>query len=348
MKSTRHALTVLAFTAFAAGLAAAQAPPASLSADRTLAGDKVCTECHDETDKSPTLGLYQTRHGVKGDARTPGCQTCHGPSAAHVKNQKLPTDVVFVGKNKAGAEAQSAVCLTCHKGGKRGLWEGSKHHTSDLSCNNCHKVHRTGQDKVLNKVTQSEVCYGCHKSTRAQVHRVSTHPIAEGKVACSDCHNTHGSIGPKLVKDESIRDTCFTCHAEKRGPFLHQHAGAMDDCMNCHAPHGSTNMAMLKGRQPWLCQECHGDAAPHPGAVYSGNNLPGGAQANANQTGGLRSQIGSGSSFIPPTPLNLTNPVTGAPITSNAGSAQIAMRGCTNCHAQIHGSNHPGGQRFTR
>lgn len=336
------------FAVCMAGVAWAAPPAASFSGDRTLAGDKVCTECHDESDKAPVLGLYQTRHGQKADARTPGCQTCHGPSAAHVKDQKVLTDVVFSGKRKSGADAQSAVCLTCHKGGTRGLWEGSKHHTSDLSCNNCHKVHQTGQDKVLNKVTQSDVCFACHKSTRAQVQRVSTHPIAEGKVACSDCHNTHGSIGPKLVKEENVRDTCFTCHAEKRGPFLHQHAGAMDDCMNCHSPHGSTNLSMLKGRQPWLCQECHGDSAPHPGAVYSGNNLPGGAQANANLTGGLRSSLGSGASFIPPTPLNLTNPVTGAPITSNAGSAQIAMRGCTNCHSQVHGSNHPGGQRFTR
>jgi len=348
MRTVRHAALLWAFAACFAGIASAQVSSANLSADRSLQGDKVCTECHDESENAPVLGMYQTRHGVKGDVRTPGCQTCHGTSANHLKNKNTPPDVVFNGAKKVSAQSQSDVCMTCHKGSARGLWEGSKHPSNDVSCATCHKVHRTGGDKALGKTTQSEVCFACHKSVRAQTMRVSSHPIQAGKVSCSDCHNPHGSVGPKLVKEENVRDTCFNCHAEKRGPFLHEHAGAMDDCANCHIPHGSTNFALLKSRQPWLCQECHGDSAPHPGAVYSGNNLPGGAQANANLTGGLRPPMGSSASFLAPVPLNAQNPVTGAPITSNAGSAQIMMRGCVNCHSQIHGSNHPGGQRFTR
>lgn len=348
MKLVRNTLVLCALLASAAGIAYAAPAKDAFSADRTLKGDKVCTDCHDESENKAVLGLYQTRHGAKGDHRTPGCQTCHGPSAAHIKDKKAPTDVVFSGKNKSSTDAQSGVCLNCHKGGTRGLWEGSKHHTSDIACNNCHTVHRTGEDKVMTKTAQADVCFACHKSERAQMHRISTHPIAAGKVTCSDCHNTHGSVGPKLVKEQNVRDTCFNCHAEKRGPFLHEHAGAMDDCANCHTPHGSNNFSLLKSRQPWLCQECHGDAAPHPGAVYSGNNLPGGAQANANLTGGLRPPMGSGATFLAPVPLNVQNPVTGAPITSNAGSPQIMTRSCVNCHSQIHGSNHPGGQRFTR
>lgn len=349
MRKVRLTALLWAIAACFIGSASAQVDSGTLTADRTLEGDKVCTKCHDESETKTILGIYQTRHGVKGDKRTPGCQSCHGPSADHIKASKNKPDLLFNGPRKASAQEQSDNCQKCHKGGARSHWEGSKHNSNDVSCTNCHQVHRTSPDKVLGKATQSEVCYVCHKTIRAQTLRIATHPIAEGKVACSDCHNTHGSVGPKLVKEESVRDTCFNCHAEKRGPFLHQHAGAMDDCMNCHSPHGSTNFALLKSRQPWLCQECHGDSAPHPGAVYSGNNLPGGAQANANLTGGLRPQMGSGATFLAPVPLNVPNPVMGnAPITFNAGSPQIAMRGCVNCHSQIHGSNHPGGQRFTR
>lgn len=348
MRHVRNAVLLCALLAGFAGIASAQAGDATLSANRTLEGDKVCTKCHDESEAKPILGIYQTRHGIKGDKRTPGCQSCHGPSTEHIKSSKNKPDLLFTGPRKASAQQQSDNCQNCHKGGGRNHWEGSKHNSNDVSCANCHQVHRTAPDKVLSKVTQSEVCYNCHKTIRAQTHRISTHPIAEGKVACSDCHNTHGSAGPKLMKEANVRDTCFTCHADKRGPFLHEHAGAMDDCMNCHTPHGATNYALLKSRQPWLCQECHGDFAPHPGGVYSGNNLPGGAQANANQTGGLRPQMGSGATFLPPSPLNLANPVTSAPITSNAGSPQLLTRSCVNCHSQVHGSNHPGGQRFTR
>ncbi len=56
------------------------------AADRSLSGDAVCTRCHDETESNPILSIYKTRHGVKADARTPGCQSCHGASQAHVKN----------------------------------------------------------------------------------------------------------------------------------------------------------------------------------------------------------------------------------------------------------------------
>src|SRR5215467_13425081 len=54
--------------------------------DRTLKGDAVCTHCHDETEQRPVLSIYKTAHGVKADERTPGCQSCHGPSLDHVKN----------------------------------------------------------------------------------------------------------------------------------------------------------------------------------------------------------------------------------------------------------------------
>src|SRR3981189_1136177 len=85
-------LTVLLVTA--ASVALADEPDASLS------GDRVCTRCHDETESRPVLAIYKTAHGVKADSRTPGCQSCHGPSEAHVTNPRgtstrPPVDVDF-------------------------------------------------------------------------------------------------------------------------------------------------------------------------------------------------------------------------------------------------------------
>ena len=69
----------------------AQAQPKSSSsiAAAALKKDAVCTKCHDESEIKPVLEIYQTKHGVKGDPRTPGCQSCHGASDAHVKNACL-------------------------------------------------------------------------------------------------------------------------------------------------------------------------------------------------------------------------------------------------------------------
>ena len=73
--------------------------PQAVAADRS-ARDAVCTRCHDESENAPVLAIYQTRHGVKGDARTPACQSCHGESEKHLKGDpsvkgRAPPDVVF-------------------------------------------------------------------------------------------------------------------------------------------------------------------------------------------------------------------------------------------------------------
>src|SRR3981189_2123261 len=77
---------ILALAGLAAILYAAAPPASAAEPDASLQGDRVCTRCHDETEAKPVLAIYKTAHGVKADSRTPGCQSCHGPSIAHVKN----------------------------------------------------------------------------------------------------------------------------------------------------------------------------------------------------------------------------------------------------------------------
>ena len=337
---TASAQGAAATSGTAAAAAAAPAAQSGYPAER----DKVCTRCHDENDDKPILTIYQTRHGVIADSRTPSCQGCHGTSDDHIRNSKGTTprpapEVVFGTKHASPAEDQSKACITCHQSGLRAHWLGSEHQTRDVTCSNCHQSHAP-HDRVLAKVTQPDVCYACHQTQRAQTYRISTHPIVAGTVTCSDCHNPHGSTGPKLLVKNTVNETCFTCHAEKRGPFLWEHPSANDDCMNCHTPHGSTNPPLLRARAPWLCQECHGDGAPHPGNVYSGSSLPGGAVANVNNTGGVGG--------TPPAQLGAVNPLTGARVTQNNPPAQLAFRACVNCHQAVHGSNHPAGNRFLR
>jgi DmsE family decaheme c-type cytochrome len=289
----------------------------SAIAKEALKKDAICTKCHDESETAPILTLYQTKHGVRGDKRTPTCQSCHGESDKHVKGDpnvkgRAAPDVVF----KKGAFPQSddkersAQCLTCHKGEKRNNWDGAQHQNNGVACNSCHQVHRPA-DKVLNKKTQMEVCYTCHKEQRADAKKISHHPIDEGKVACADCHNPHGSAGPKLMKKNTVVETCYQCHAEKRGPFLFEHQPVVEDCANCHNPHGSNIGPLLKSRPPFMCRECHD--GPHGSSSPAGTNA-GGVQAGLNK----------------------------APSGTETG------RACTNCHMQVHGSNSPAGGYFQR
>lgn len=302
------AIALLCATTFSASVSAADAPGILRAG---TSGDAVCTRCHDANEKKPILSIYRTRHGV---ASQPGCQACHGSSRGHVQHAddsvpRPPPDFVFSGTNKSTAEVQTRTCLICHSSGKRSHWSGSTHPGNDVTCASCHQVHQP-QDRALSKETQREVCFVCHKTQRAQIHYLSSHPIAAGKIACSDCHNPHGSTGPKLLVKNTINETCFTCHADKRGPFLWEHPPASDDCSNCHVAHGSNIAPLLKVRPPWLCQGCHA-GTQHTTPAFSGRGLP-------------------------------------LPAGGTAPSQQLLLRACLNCHSAIHGSNHPSGPRFTR
>jgi DmsE family decaheme c-type cytochrome len=289
------------------------------AADTLVRNDEKCMACHSSVRIGEIAGIAQTKHGNKADVRTPGCTSCHGPSDRHVgSGGSDKPDRVFKGKAKSDPVELNGACLNCHQAGARAHWSGSRHERENVACSNCHTVHQA-QDPVFNKVTQPDVCFACHKTQRAEANRISHHPILEGKVSCADCHNPHGSTGPKLLAEPSVNDTCYTCHAEKRGPFLWEHPPAVDDCTNCHSPHGSTNTPLLKVRAPWLCQQCH--SGDHGKNIYSGANLPNGNATTINMLQGLANQS-------PP--------------------AQLNARSCTNCHSQVHGSNHPAGAKFQR
>ena len=302
------------------------------TATESLKKDAVCTKCHDENEVKPVLSIYQTKHGVKGDARTPSCQSCHGDSDAHVKNAdgkatRPSPDVIFGMKSgsnssfpRTASSTQNASCQTCHAnaGGKRNHWTGSQHESRNIVCAACHEVHAK-QDKVLAKVTQPEVCFNCHKTQRSETHKFSVHPVDAAKMTCSDCHNPHGSTGPKLLLKNSVNETCHTCHAEKRGPFLFEHQPVTEDCTNCHTPHGSSTVPLLKERTPFLCQQCHQD---HGSSLKSDQSVNSAtttatAQKDAATFGKLLTVQGNG-------------------------------RKCLNCHVMIHGTNHPGGAALNR
>ena len=333
MKPLQHffALGVcIGLFALAPSVLAADAPPGDdTQAKKALARDAVCTICHNESWRTPVLTLYQTRHGNRADARAPNCQSCHGESSDHQKDPiNTSPEVVFGAKSKklSPAEARNNSCLACHETRilARVNWSGSEHETRGVACTNCHDIH-TPDMKVLSKATQAEVCFACHKTQRAQTYRLSTHPLkvtsidSPPKMVCSDCHNPHGSIGPKLLVKKSVNETCYTCHAEKRGPFLWEHAPVVDDCTNCHTPHGSAALNLLKTRPPWLCQECH--SGDHAAALRSGSNLPGGNLTTINGT---------------------------VPLASQSPAIQSNARFCLNCHSLVHGSNHPAGSKFQR
>jgi DmsE family decaheme c-type cytochrome len=285
----------------------AQVPaPKPASGPATFVGDKACLECHDGWQR----GVVGSPHSRAVDPRSPaakqGCETCHGPGSKHAEEPHDNQVKIFT---KMIPRDVTATCTTCHNRGEHALWSGSQHEARGLTCTTCHSVHdpksTVGRLKAR---TQPELCVTCHRDKVAKLDRSGHMPVREGKMQCTTCHNTHGATNVRLLrKGDSIAELCTSCHADKRGPYLWEHAPSRDGCVTCHDPHGSSNERLLVAKPPILCQRCH-VSTRHPSTIYDG------------------ALIGAGAS----------------------PSIRIYARSCVTCHANIHGSNHPSGQRFIR
>lgn len=231
-------------------------------------GQDTCLGCHDDKMKG---AFEKSPHAMKADPRSPaaklGCESCHGPGAKHVDDPAANKTKNL--KSTGQASVINETCTACHSRQNHVLWEGSQHETRGLACSTCHSVHSPkSEDKQLKEVTQRELCATCHRDKISKLDRSGHMPVREQKMECSSCHNVHGTTNVRLLrKGDSIAELCTSCHAEKRGPYLWEHAPSRDGCVTCHDPHGSSNERMLVAKPPLLCQRCH-VATRHPSTIY--------------------------------------------------------------------------------
>lgn len=212
-----------------------------------------CYECHEEY----MSGYRNTTHGKLFSKREFDCENCHGQLTEHLKAPNKKPPILFSFKT-ADANEKAKACLQCHKGGRRIMWKGSIHNKAGMACPDCHYIiaQRSGGSLLIAE-TPTETCLTCHFEKNSAIQKSSHMPIREGKMSCVNCHDPHGTTGPKLLKGNSVNELCYSCHAEKRGPFLWEHAPVRENCLNCHDPHGSNNPGMLIFKGAFLCMNCH-------------------------------------------------------------------------------------------
>lgn len=237
-------------------------PALAQEEDEYVGDDEVCEDCHDDLYphyvKTVHAKVLNTRN-ARTEKMERGCEACHGPAGLHVEDDDntLKGMRLLSGGRESVAD-RNAVCLGCHEGANLRYWNGSAHDAAEVDCSSCHNVMKAvSRQGLLAERTQTKTCGSCHAVVRSQLYRNSHMPVREEKMSCSSCHNPHGTIADKLITDHTVNDNCYRCHAEKRGPFLWEHAPVYENCLNCHRPHGSTRQAMLTLSQPRLCQQCH-------------------------------------------------------------------------------------------
>lgn len=274
-------------------------------------GVATCKACHPKYYESYTASIHAKKAIPTSPASKDGCESCHGPGAAHLEKMGSGGAGIFIfSKKLADAEQKSARCLSCHSETPRiNSWDMGRHRAAGISCDNCHTVHSRTPKNL--KARQPDLCLICHLNIRAQQNRQSHHPIREGKLKCSECHDIHGGFEAKMIAANSANELCYKCHADKRGPFLWEHPPVEENCLTCHVPHGSNHSKLLTDKPPKLCQACH-DTGGHPGNPYTS----------------FETFRGS----------------------ATGGKNRMFARSCLNCHSNIHGSMGPAtrGRTFVR
>lgn len=279
----------------------------------TRKGADTCAKCHDEDSEFPVYSIYKTKHAQPADARSPfaglQCEACHGPGSEHAKSKKP-------------GEKQAPII----KFGTR--------------------------SKVPAK-QQNRMCLDCHGGQNRIAWHAGAHDSND--VACSSCHRIHAPHDPVLATRDQP-DICYQCHKKQRSDFLKPsrhpvHFGKMA-CSDCHQVHGSTATASLK--QPTVnqtCYDCHAEKrgpllwehAPVTEDCRICHAAHGSVQPSLlKKRAPLLCQQCHSQFGHPSVPRSEDGLPSGSP------SAFLLSGSCTNCHSQIHGSNHPSGVKLMR
>jgi DmsE family decaheme c-type cytochrome len=300
-------MTLMAVFALAGGTTALAQAPATWSVTD-------CQACHE---KALGPNFEHSQHAKIALS----CASCHQNVGEHAKAQMNgEKNGPSPSLKPLKANDVNATCLKCHEKANQASYLSSMHARRNVACTACHGIHDYKSAKAqLKTKMDADTCYTCHKSQRAKSMRTSHHPVREGKMGCVSCHNPHDGNQPKMIKADSINELCYTCHAEKRGPFLFEHAPVREDCVACHEPHGTNHTRLLTQKLPNLCWGCHLTGSGHFG---SGDN--------ASTQKGVQ---------VAPT---------GAPTGYPTVNSRFIERSCRMCHVKLHGSNHPSGAYFVR
>jgi DmsE family decaheme c-type cytochrome len=273
--------------------------------DAQWADSDACADCHADISEN----FSNTRHGTHLSGRAMpemgSCQACHGPGEKHIESGEAAD---ILNPAKLDMVSGESTCLGCHDDYLFEGWAASIHRNNGIECTDCHKVHISFNSKDYYK-RQIDQCYECHSEVKAATYMPSRHPIAEGKIECNDCHQIHGGENP-FMQNFTSRELCLGCHAQLEGPFIFEHAPVTEDCMICHVPHGSVANSLLKQAEPSLCLGCH---SMHFHAGIEGVDGP----------------------------FSVPNAPERSGVSNPEGWKQAMLTKCTQCHSEIHGSDHP-------
>jgi len=242
----------------------------------------------------PTGPTCDGCHSVNYDVATKkatewnvGCEKCHGPGSAHVKQ---PRQAHIVNPSRLQYVDATDTCIQCHSQGQP-LTAPSAGKAYDWPVgfdvgerlNDFWKL----EEHKLGETTFTHFADGtAHKNRMQGNDFVSSLMYARG-VTCFSCHDAHGSDNDALLRKPADK-LCLDCHAPNspngpHAPTVEQHthhkAGSPgSECIACHMPKIQQTIADVNVRShtfrfvtpatsdvlkiPNACNVCHTDKAP--------------------------------------------------------------------------------------
>jgi predicted CXXCH cytochrome family protein len=200
----------------------------------------------------PTGPLCDGCHSVNYDIQTKavsewnvGCEKCHGPGAAHVKQ---PSQGNIVNPARLDTIQATNVCLQCHSqgqplknpiNGKYYDWPVGFQVGGDL------KDYWKLEEHKLGEQTFTHFADGTAHKNRMQGNDFVQSVMYTHGISCQSCHDVHGTANnADLLKPANVM--CLECHGPKspNGPHTatieahtHHRAGTEgNECVSCHMP----------------------------------------------------------------------------------------------------------------
>jgi DmsE family decaheme c-type cytochrome len=231
-------------------------------------------------------------------------------------------------------------CEDCHG-------PGSAHAESDGDV-----VLGTPADLVASK--SNAVCNSCHDGDAGHEYwRGSAHDVMD--VSCVSCHGVHAN-NDNMLNSPSESETCFECHIDQRAYAFKRSRHPLTDatrksgqgkmeCSDCHNAHGSLAEKLIAANTiNDKCYECHREKeAP---VLWEHSPV---------KESCLNCHNPHGSNYPDLLTLQRTRLCQSC---HEAGRHQtlagevrgfaVMNRQCSNCHAQVHGSNSPAGLKLKR
>ena len=280
-----------------------------LDAGPAKKGADTCLKCHDEDNAYPIMPLFKTKHGTAVDPRTP-----------------------FANDQ----------CEACHG-------PGGEHQEEPDDDEPKAPIFNFGKKAWTPVKQQNAMCLKCHQNHQRIDWIGSTHEFNE--VSCASCHKIHVAKDPVMNRSQQA-EVCFSCHANQRAKFFqashHPVREGQMSCSECHNVHGEDGTGLkVAATSREKCTSCHAEKRGpflwehEPAAedctlchVTHGSNLPALLKKR------------------PPQLCQQCHAQVEHPNVSYDGSRIpsqfLGVKGCVNCHSNVHGTNHPSGVTLLR